>query len=190
MYIKLTKFDNTPIWLNAAFIVTIEPRREGVGSVVVPIGDGLDYDVRESPDTVLAMLEGVSAPVVVPVPAPEALTKKPDDVSAEPVMMTKEDVVEVKDEPPAKPAEKRAARKPPVKKTKAGRGPRPACPPLALAESDVERLKKMAPGSVKKLANTLTSQFKVEDADGAIKALVEKGVLSLERDHVIRNANI
>ena len=24
MYIKLTKFDNTPIWLNAAFIVTIE----------------------------------------------------------------------------------------------------------------------------------------------------------------------
>ena len=183
MYIKLTKFDNTPIWLNAAFIVTIEPRREGVGSVVVPIGDGLDYDVRESPDTVLAMLEGVPAPTVVPVPAPEALTKKPDDVSAEPVMMTKEDVVEVKDEPPAKPAKKRAVRKPPVKKTKIKK------PELALTESDVERLKKMAPGSVKKLANTLTSQFKVEDADGAIKALVGKGVLSLERDHVIWSLN-
>ena len=208
MYIKLTKFDNTPIWLNAAFIVTIEPRREGVGSVVVPVGDGLDYDVRENPEAVLAMIAEqtstfaplrsltskfeksapcglrVPAPTVVPIPAPEALTKKPDDVSAEPVMMTKEDVVEVKDEPPAKPAKKRAARKPAVKKTKIKN------PELALTESDVERLKKMAPGSVKKLVNTLTSQFNVEDADGAIKALVGKGVLSLERDHVIWSANV
>ena len=87
------------------------------------------------------------------------------------------------DETPAKPAKKRAARKPAVKKTKIKKSE------LALAESDVERLKKMAPGSVKKLANTLTSQFKVEDADDAIKALIGKGVLSLERDHVIWSAN-
>ena len=138
------------------------------------------------------MLEGVPAPTVVPVPAPEALTKRPDDVSGEnggfietalPENEVGRGSMTPPDQPPAKPAKKRAARKPPVKKTKIKK------PELALTESDVERLKKMAPGSVKKLANTLTPQFKVEDADGAIKALAGKGVLSLERDHVIWNAN-
>ena len=64
MYIKLTKLDNAPIWLNAAFIVTIERGRNG-GAVVVPVGDGLDYDVRESPEAVLAMLDGAPAAAVV-----------------------------------------------------------------------------------------------------------------------------
>ncbi|MBQ0032575.1 MAG: hypothetical protein KBT68_07210, partial [bacterium] len=84
MYIKLTRFDNRPVWLNAAFVVTVEPRRDGNGSVVVPIGDGLDYDVRESPEEVLRMLEGCPAPQVVPVPVSDCLTKTPADVSPEP----------------------------------------------------------------------------------------------------------
>ena len=84
MYIKLTRFDNRPVWLNAAFVVTVEPRRDGSGSVVVPIGDGLDYDVRESPEEVLRMLEGCPAPQVVPVPVSDCLTKTPADVSPEP----------------------------------------------------------------------------------------------------------
>ena len=54
MYIKLTRLDNTPIWINASFVVTIEPRKGG-GSVVVPIGDGLDYDVKETPEAVLSL---------------------------------------------------------------------------------------------------------------------------------------
>ena len=80
MYIKLTRFDNRPVWLNAAFVVTVEPRRDGSGSVVVPIGDGLDYDVRESPEEVLRMLEGCPAPQVVPVPVSDCLTKTPAHV--------------------------------------------------------------------------------------------------------------
>ena len=75
MYIKLTRFDNRPVWINAAFVVTVEPRRDGSGAVVVPIGDGLDYDVRESPEEVLRMLEGCPAPQVVPVPVSDSLTK-------------------------------------------------------------------------------------------------------------------
>ena len=81
MYIKLTRIDGRPIWLNASFVVTVEPQRNGGGSIVVPIGDGLDYEVRETPDTVLAMLEGAPAPAVVPVPPPRSLAPQPDDVS-------------------------------------------------------------------------------------------------------------
>ena len=83
MFIKLTKFDNRPVWLNASFIVTVEPRREGAGAIVVPIGDGLDYDVRESPEEVLRKLEGAPTPTVVPVPVSDCLTKTPPDVSPE-----------------------------------------------------------------------------------------------------------
>ena len=47
-FVRLTRLDGSPIWLNASFVVTVEPRKGG-GSVVVPIGDGLDYDVKEPP---------------------------------------------------------------------------------------------------------------------------------------------
>ena len=80
MFIQLTRTDGAPVWLNSSFVVTIEPTRSG-GSIVVPIGDGLDYEVRESPEAVLEMLEGTPQVKVVPVPPPKALTPKPDDVS-------------------------------------------------------------------------------------------------------------
>jgi uncharacterized protein YlzI (FlbEa/FlbD family) len=83
MFIQLTRTDGVPVWLNASFVVTIEPTRGG-GSIVVPIGDGLDYEVREPPEKVLAMLEGAPAPKVVPVPPPKALVPRPDDVSPDP----------------------------------------------------------------------------------------------------------
>lgn len=82
MFIQLTRTDGLPIWLNASFVVTVEPTRSG-GSVVVPIGDGLDYDVKESPETVLALLNEAPPAKVVPVRPPKALTKTPDDVSPE-----------------------------------------------------------------------------------------------------------
>ena len=56
MFIQLTRTDGIPVWLNACFVVTVEPSRGG-GSIVVPIGDGLDYEVKESPETVLSMLD-------------------------------------------------------------------------------------------------------------------------------------
>ena len=82
MFIRLTRTDGVPVWLNACFVVTVEPSRGG-GSIVVPIGDGLDYEVRESPDAVLSMLEGAPPVKVVPVPPPKSLTPRPDDVSPE-----------------------------------------------------------------------------------------------------------
>ena len=57
MFIRLTRTDGRPIWINPEFVVTVEDRKGG-GSIVVPAGDGLDYDVKESPDAVMRMCAG------------------------------------------------------------------------------------------------------------------------------------
>lgn len=216
MFIKLTKLDGLPIWINSTFVVTVEPRKGG-GSVVVPVGDGLDYDVRESPEKVLALLGDAPAPAVVPIPTSDALTKTPEDVSAESDQQLVAEARQCSAAPgttgttgttgtagttgttgttgtdeTAGTAEteelaEKSAKKPRKAATaKKPRAPRKAKKPaLPISEEQVERLKKMAPGSVKKLQNTLQSQFKVEDAEGAVKALEANGVLALDRDHVV-----
>jgi len=80
MYIQLTRIDGSPIWLNASFIVTIEPTKNG-GSIVVPIGDGLDYEVKESADVVLGLLKEAPCAAVVPVPPPKSLAPTSKDVA-------------------------------------------------------------------------------------------------------------
>ena len=201
MYIKLTRFDNRPVWINAAFVVTVEPRRDGNGAVVVPIGDGLDYDVRESPEDVLRMLEGCPAPQVVPVPVSDCLTKTPADVSPEPERKPPEPVAEVKvvetkpvevksvetnaDESAEKPAEKPAKRPGRAKKPAAAKKVKPAKKPvLELSDDEVSRLGKLAPKSVAKLKNTLSTQFRVADVSETVAALEAKGVIRLDGNHV------
>ena len=187
MFITLTRLDGTPIWINAAFVVTIEPRKGG-GAVVVPIGDGLDYDVRESPEAVLAMLGDAPAAAVVPVPVSDALAPTPVDVSPEP-----------EPAPPAPlPEEEKPARKATRQKSKAssskaaaaakpaGRGKAQPKPPVSdLTDEDLERLLRMAPGSVKKLQNTLATQFNVADAEKVMKSLAERGVLVVGGNRVV-----
>jgi len=186
MFIKLTKLDNSPIWINASFVVTVEPRKGG-GAVVVPVGDGLDYDVRETPEAVLSLIGDAPAPAILPIPATDALTAMPDDVSGETVGQL---VAEARQDPP--PAEPKAvAEEKPVKAPRKSAAKKPRTtrkakkPELPLSEEQIDRLKKMAPGSVKKVLNTLQSQFKVEDAEAALKALEAHGLFSLDRDHVV-----
>lgn len=203
MFIRLTRLDSTPIWINASFVVTVEPRKGG-GSVVVPIGDGLDYDVKETPESVLALLGDAPAPAVVPVPAPPMLAPTaPADVSPEPEPSRP-------DAPPTetgtahvrKTARSRARSKPAATAAETADGEsddKPAEPAakrprasrkakklaLDLSEDQVARLKKMAPGSVRKLQNTLATQFAVADAAGVVAALEAHEVLSIDRDHII-----
>lgn len=223
MYIKLTRLDNTPIWINASFVVTIEPRKGG-GSVVVPIGDGLDYDVKEMPESVLSLLDGAPAPAVVPVPPPPMLAPtQPSDVSPETPEPTPPPAAELAAHPARRTTRSRAKAKPAAETASAGgaaddkpaaakktRTPRKAkrstqdfalppepepaqepepapesAPTLDLAEEQVARLKKMAPGSVRKLQNTLVTQFRVSDPGATIAALVAQEALVIERDHVI-----
>ena len=191
MYIKLTRFDNRPVWLNAAFVVTVEPRRDGSGSVVVPIGDGLDYDVRESPEDVLRMLEGCPAPQVIPVPVSDCLTKTPADVSPEPEQRPPEPLRQEKEvekpveekpgEPAAKPAKKPARTKKPAAVKKAKPAKKPV---LELSDDEVIRLGKLAPKSIAKLKNTLSTQFRVSDVSETVAALEAKGVIKLDGNHV------
>ncbi len=79
MFIKLTRTDGRPIWINPEFVVTVEDRKGG-GAIVVPAGDGLDYDVRESPDAVMRMCGGVAAATP---PAAEQPTAESADLPAE-----------------------------------------------------------------------------------------------------------
>ena len=202
MYIKLTRFDNRPVWLNAAFVVTVEPRRDGSGAVVVPIGDGLDYDVRESPEEVLRMLEGCPAPQVVPVPVSDCLTKTPADVSPEPECKPPEPVRQEKavgkpveehaEVPAAKPAaqaEKPAKKPARAKKPVAAKKAKPAKKPvLVLSDEEVTRLGKLAPKSIAKLKNTLNTQFRVADVSEAVAALEAKGIIKIDGNHVIWTA--
>lgn len=200
MFIKLTRFDNRPIWLNASFIVTVEPRKEGVGSVVVPIGDGFDYDVRESVSEVLAALDGAPAAAVVPVPASDCLTKTPVDVSPEPMPAVAAPVeerpaeekkprkraarVRTKAEKAAKPAEEKPAEEKPAEK-KSGAGEQPPPPALELSPDQILRLGKLAPKSVGKLKNTLATQFHVADVVATVRALQAKGTFSLDGSRVL-----
>ena len=198
MYIKLTRFDNRPVWLNAAFVVTVEPRRDGSGSVVVPIGDGLDYDVRESPEEVLRMLEGCPAPQVGPVPVSDCLTKTPADVSPEPERKPPEPVRQEKEAEkpvegraeapavmPAAPAEKPAKKPVKAKKPAAAKKAKPAKKPtLELSDEEVTRLGKLAPKSIAKLKNTLSTQFRVADVSETVAALEAKGVIKLDGNNV------
>ena len=192
MYIKLTRFDNRPVWLNAAFVVTVEPRRDGSGSVVVPIGDGLDYDVRESPDEVLRMLEGCPAPQVIPVPVSDCLTKTPADVSPEPEgPRGGETPPPPSDKPPRGEAVSAAQTEKPAKKPSKAKKPaavKKAKPAkkltLELSDEEVTRLGKLAPKSITKLKNTLSTQFRVADVSETVAALEAKGVIKIDGNHV------
>ena len=62
MFIKLTKTDGMPVWLNPDFIVRIEPWKKG--SAVAAAGDG-DFEVMEDPRAILA-LAGGSFPLSLP----------------------------------------------------------------------------------------------------------------------------
>ena len=213
MFIKLQKTDGRPIWINAAFIVTVEPRKEG-GSIVVPVGDGLDYDVKESAETVLSLLDGAPAPAILPVPCTDALIKAPvasADVPA-PAKAGDENADAKPESAPAQKAGAKSAKRKTAatprkratgrKQQSEGKGPKqeqPAATKSAIAQgeaaispvsggafgaSEIDRLRKLAPRSVKKLRNTLTAQFKVNDVDGAIRTLESNGVLAVNRDHV------
>ena len=169
-FVRLTRLDGSPIWLNASFVVTIEPRKGG-GSTVVPIGDGLDYDVRESPEAVLAYLDGAPVPEVVPVPTSDALTPTPEDVSPEDASAA--------EEPPAAPPPANS-----VARARPGRDLR-AQPTVAdLLDGEVARLRKMAPRTVKKLHNTIMTQFKSVNAEAAIATLATRGIIVIDGTRV------
>ena len=204
MFIRLTRSDGLPIWINASFVVTVEPTKTG-GSIVVPIGDGLDYDVREAPESVLALLNEAPPARVVPVPPPKALTPMPDDVSPDIGFRSGVDAIEEEEEkeeeeeeePASKPAEKKKPRRkkaapakakdvPPPEKQEA-----PAVPAVpASAEPEdfhkiVADLKGRKCRTAKRARNAIKSYFgKTDDAeiDHIIEAMINRGYMLIGAD--------
>lgn len=193
MFIRLTRTDGLPIWLNASFIVTVEPARSG-GSIVVPIGDGLDYDVKEAPETVLALLDKAPPAKVVPVPPPKSLTHTPDDVSPEVWASPGESSVGKPEEPteeaeqtPSKRGRGRRS-KTAVKKTekKAEQVPE-AAEMTTPADFDkiVADLKARKCRTARRMRNAIKSFFgKTDEAeiDRIIEAMINKGFLLIGAD--------
>jgi len=196
MYIKLTRADGSPIWLNASFIVTIEPARSG-GSIVVPIGDGLDYEVREKPEAVLAMLGDAPAPAVVPVPPPRSLAPQPDDVSPDsaPVGGGIDEMDAGEDVKPSKAASgkgKKSSRKvkQPEKGDEAADSPKDAPVPGKQPEPEgfkeiVADLKARKCRTGKRLRNAIKSYFRKTDEteiDSIIEAMINGGYMLVGGD--------
>ena len=195
MFIRLTRTDGLPIWLNASFIVTVEPTKTG-GSIVVPIGDGLDYDVREAPESVLALLNEAPPARVVPVPPPKALTPMPDDVSPDIGFRHGDEVLEKKEEAKSepKPAEKKKVRrkKSPAAKSKDATVPEKTTAPIAPAEAEPEDFHKIVADlkarkcrTAKRARNAIKSYFgKTDDAeiDHIIEAMINRGYMLIGAD--------
>lgn len=208
MFIQLTRLDGSPVWLNASFIVTVEPSRGGGGAIVVPIGDGLDYDVREKPEEVLQMLDGAPPVKVVPVPPPKTLTVKPDDVSYESAADLKAgacsldatasaDATEGQDAPKRRVRRTKSASKKGAtasaepEKGKSAPGNAEAQMPAAAGEAAdefqriVAGLKGRKCRTVKRMRNAIKSFYGKKDdseIDGMIESMLNGGYLAIEQD--------
>lgn len=159
MFIKLTKKDGSPVWLNASFIVTVESVRGG-GSIVVPVGDGLDYEVSESVETVLPMIEKAQGAVsVVPVPTTDSLSS----VAEEPF---KESPVEREKPAAPKPKQKTGPAEPAETGADA-----PAAPPVFEAPAEMPQVsdEAAAAGVAAVAAFNEVKAKEAEAAEGAVK---------------------
>lgn len=186
MFIKLTRLDGKPIWFNRNYIVTVEPRKES-GSLVVPLGDGLDYEVVETAERIVKLLGGgtvVAAELSPEVPGP-TVTDEETELQGKKTAARKDagrtakktakgkSVAAADAENAVKPAiGKKTAAKPSAKKSV-------KLPPIPLSEEQIVRLRRMSPGSLKKLVNTLTSQFGVSKPEKTVDALLSLKIISV-----------
>ncbi len=211
MFIKLTRTDGRPIWINPEFIVTVEGRKDG-GSIVVPGGDGLDYDVRESPQAVMDMCGGKVVAAEIPPPPAQPVDPPPQEkvteakstvsgepAASEPVPAKKRgrkaskaaaapEPAPVPETPPATEPPAVAAEAEPATpaEEKPAAKPRKRTsrkkPTIDLTDEQMARLRKMAPGSRQKLLNTLV-HLKVPNAEATAVALIANKVLEILPDN-------
>lgn len=207
MFVQFTKKDGTPVWINANFVVTVEGLRTG-GAVVVPVGDGLDYEVREEASAVVeTVTQAQGAIAVVPVPNADPVagakkkrtTRKTAAKTAEepekaapadgkPAEKADPKRLAKKDDAPAQTPAEPAPPAPPAQGAQsvpASPAPAPGAqdifgpPALDLNTEALDRLRTMAPRSVKKIVNTLKAQFAVKDPEATVRALAANGLIEI-----------
>lgn len=135
MFIKLTKTDGSPVWLNPEFIVRIESWKKG--SAVAVAGDG-DFEVLEVPGAILAMSGAPvksSAPAVKPPAPPPAPVVNPPAPPVVQVPVVEPPVVSMPDAEVKTPKRKpRTRRKPEAKEEVAAETSAPEATPAAKEE--------------------------------------------------------
>ena len=211
-FIRLTRPDGAPIWFNRNCIVTVESRK-GSGAIVVPMGDDLDYEVVEQPAAIVEALGGDMMPPL-PSPSKRKSSARKSDGPAEKTGADEKDAPDFRidgglivsaaetveteapapasaaDSPPqkGKGREKKSGRATTSKTVKAkakASTKAKALPRIPLDEEQLIRLQKMSPGSLRKLVNTLMTQFKVAETQPAIDALTAREVISVsDQGHV------
>lgn len=200
MFIKLTKSDGTPVWLNPEFIVRIESWK--TGSAVAAAGDG-DFEVRETPAAILALCQATPAPVPTSTPVetpPKSKTrgrrKKAETPPAEAVPVADPTAV-------APPAEGPAVA---VEEPNPESGPVSAEVPAQAVVLSAETLFPEAPDEVacaaailkknrcrsrKRILNTLKSRnpkMSMDDARSLLEQMEARGFVSIdEQGHAVFN---
>lgn len=196
MFIKLTKCDGLPVWLNPEFIMRVEAWK--TGAAVAVAGDG-DFEVREAPSAVIALCTPPPPPIPAeepPKPKTRGRRKKAEEPSAE-VQQAAETQIET---PPA--AEPVAA----VEERNSSPGPEsvPAEEPGPVLSADTlfpdapdevssaaAFLKKQRCRSRKRIVNTLKSRdpkISVDDAHRMLEKMEARGFVSIDaQGHAVFN---
>ena len=120
MFIKLTKTDGSPVWMNPEFIVRIEPWKKG--SAVAVAGDG-DFEVMEVPRAILELAGGTPA-------TPFAGGAPATPIKGAPATPIKEAPVTPIKEVPVTPVRKARGRKKAVAESEAVPASEPAAVPV------------------------------------------------------------
>ena len=161
---------------------------------MVPIGDGLDYDVKEAPETVLALLNEAPPAKVVPVPPPKSLTHTPDDVSPEVWSSLGEEPNAKPEEPTAEPESApqkrgRGRRSKAAAKKTANKEEQVPTPVETAVPADFDKivadLKARKCRTARRMRNAIKSFFgKTDEAeiDHIIETMINKGLMLVAAD--------
>ena len=104
MFIKLTKSDGSPVWMNPEFIVRVEPWKSG--SAVAVAGDG-DFEVRETPQAIMSLVNAPAAPTPKPPEVPKPKQAKEAKPEQEPEAETEPEQATPGETPKRKPHSRR-----------------------------------------------------------------------------------
>lgn len=196
MFIKLTKCDGMPVWLNPEFIMRIEAWK--TGSAVAVAGDG-DFEVREMPSAVIALCTPPPSPPPVEEP-PKTKTrgrrKKTETPPAEVPPVVESPVETPPVEEPVVAVEEQKSEPAPEPAPKEVPGPVMSAETLFPdAPDELSRaaafLKKQRCRSRKRIVNTLVSRdpkVSMEEAHRMLEQMEALGFVSIDaQGHAVFN---
>lgn len=189
MFVKLTKSDGSPVWMNPEFIVRIEAWK--TGSAVAVAGDG-DFEVLETPSSIIALAASNPPPATASAegqakPKTRGRRKKTEEPPAENPPAETPPAADAATAEPA-PAPAPAEETPPA--------PAPAADAIFLDEPDevssvAAFLKKQRCRSRKRILNTIKNnnpKISMGEARSMLEQMEARGFVSIDaQGHAVFN---